>query len=135
MQAMADEFTKTAKKIVEPKPQDILNAAKNYFVAKRIMAAENCNGISLNCLGLVQSRRFPARRAWPGSGCNNEGSVGACECDWNAAISHAAVLALLRPAARLHAGPGAEHRQQHLHGRPLHFGHASSAASISRPCR
>ena len=53
VKALADEFTKTAKKIVEPKPQDVINAAKTYFVAKRIMAAENCQGISLNCLDLV----------------------------------------------------------------------------------
>ena len=51
--AMAAYYTKEAKKIVEPKPQDMLNAAKNYVVAKRIMAAENCQTISLDCLGLV----------------------------------------------------------------------------------
>ena len=53
VKALAEEFSRTAQKTVEPKPQDVLNAAKTYFVAKRIMAAENCQGISLNCLGLV----------------------------------------------------------------------------------
>ena len=87
VKALAAEFSKTAKKIVEPKTEDVINAAKNYFVAKRIMAAENCQGISLNCLGLVETRRIacPPCMAW--LKLNDEGSVGCCECDWNAAIS------------------------------------------------
>ncbi len=87
VQALADELARTAKKIVEPKPQDVLNAAKNYFIAKRIMAAEKCNGISLNCLGLVQTRRIPCPPCMAWQRLNNEGGLGACECDWNAAIS------------------------------------------------
>jgi len=87
IKALAARFAKTAKKIVEPKPEDVLNAAKNYFIAKRIMAAEKCNGISLNCLGLVQSRRIPCPPCMAWQTLNNEGSLGACECDWNAAIS------------------------------------------------
>ena len=75
VKALAEEFSKTAKKIVEPKPEDVINAAKTYFVAKRIMAAENCQGISLNCLGLVAQRgRFPARPAWPGRSSTTKGS-------------------------------------------------------------
>ena len=59
VKALAEEFSKTAKQIVEPKPPDLINAAKTYFVAKRIMTAEKCQGISLNCLGLVASHRIP----------------------------------------------------------------------------
>jgi hypothetical protein len=87
IRAMADSLTKTAKKIVEPKPDDILNAAKNYVVAKQIMAAENCNGISLNCLDLVQARRIPCPPCMAWQRLNDEGYVGCCECDLNAAIS------------------------------------------------
>lgn len=87
VKALADEFTKTSKKVVEPDSLDILNAAKNYFVAKRIMAADNCQGISLHCLQLVGNRQVacPPCMAW--LKLNDEGSVGCCECDWNAAIS------------------------------------------------
>ncbi len=87
VKALADYYTKLAKKIVEPNAQDILNAAKNYFVAKRLMAAENCQGISLNCLGLVGARRIPCPPCIAWMKLNDEGSVGCCECDWNAAIS------------------------------------------------
>ena len=42
VKALAAEFARTAKKVVEPRPQDVLNSAENYFVARRIMEAENC---------------------------------------------------------------------------------------------
>jgi hypothetical protein len=87
VKALADHFAQTAKKTVEPKPADVVNAAKNYFVAKRIMAAENCQGISLNCLGLMEVRRIPCPPCMAWLMLNDEGSVGCCECDWNAAIS------------------------------------------------
>jgi L-fucose isomerase-like protein len=77
----------------------VLNAAKNYFVAKRIMAAENCQGISLNCLRLVETRRIPCPPCMAWQKLNDEGSVGCCECDWNAAIS-------LRLCALLLGRPG-----------------------------
>jgi hypothetical protein len=87
VRALADEFAQTAKKIVEPKSQDLINAAKNYFVARRIMAAEKCQGISLNCLYLVGNGLSPCPPCMAWQKLNDEGSVGTCECDWNAAIS------------------------------------------------
>ena len=113
---------RTAKKIVEPTPEDVINAAKTYVVAKRIMAAENCQGISLNCLGLIGTRPIPCPPCMAWQTLNDEGSVGICECDWNAGIS-LRLCALLTGPARLHAGSRPEHGQRHADGRPLHFGH------------
>lgn len=87
VRALADYYTKNAKKIVEPKRQDILNAAKSYVVARQIMAAENCQGISVDCLPLVENRLIPCPPCIAWLRLNDEGSVGACEADWNAAIS------------------------------------------------
>ncbi len=99
VKALADHYTKSAKKIVEPKPSDVINAAKAYVVAKRIMAAENCQGISLNCLGLIGERKIPCPPCMAWLRLNDEGSVGCCECDWNSAIS-------LRLTALLCGRPG-----------------------------
>jgi hypothetical protein len=85
--AMAAYYTKEAQKIVEPTPQDILNSAINYFVAKRIMAAENCQGISLDCLGLVRVHRTPCPPCIAWSRLLDEGGVGTCEADKMAGIS------------------------------------------------
>ena len=87
MRRLAEEFAKTAQKTVEPNADDVLNSARAYFVAKKLMADEGCDGISLNCLGLVGSRRIPCPPCMAWLRLNDEGSVGCCECDWNAAIS------------------------------------------------
>jgi hypothetical protein len=83
---MAEFYTKNAKKIVEPNKDDILTAAKNYFVCRRLMAAENCQGLSMDCLGPIDRREIkPPCIAF--SRLRDEGGLGTCEADWNAAIS------------------------------------------------
>jgi len=86
MRAMADYYTRNAKKIVEPTEKDILAAAKNYIVCRRLMAAENCQGFSMDCLGPV-SRRLIQPPCMAFSRLRDEGGLGTCEADWNAAIS------------------------------------------------
>lgn len=86
VRAMADYYGKEAKKIVEPSKADILNAAKNYVVIRRLMAAENCQGFSMDCLGPISRRQMlPPCLAF--SRLRDELVVAACEADWNAAIS------------------------------------------------
>ena len=121
VQALADEFARTAKKIVEPKPLDLINAAKTYFVAKRIMAAENCQGISLNCLGLVAAHRIPCPPCMALAETQRRRGHGRVRMRLERGNLAAALPAVDRPAG-LHARPRAEHGQQHVHGRPLHLG-------------
>ena len=86
MRAIAEYYTKNAKKIVEPTKKDILAAAKNYVVCRNLMAAENCQGFSMDCLGPIGSRLVqPPCMAF--SKLRDEGGLGTCEADWNAAIS------------------------------------------------
>ena len=117
--ALADEFTRTAKRIVEPKRQDVINAAKTYFVCRRIMAAENCQGISFNCLDLIRRLRIPCPPCMGYLKLRDEGVAAFCECDWNAGISMV-LCAVVRPAG-LPAGPGSQHGHWHVPGRPLHL--------------
>ncbi len=84
--ALADYYTKNAEKIIEPKKEEILDAAKNYIVCRRLMAAENCQGFSMDCLGPIERGVIqPPCMAF--SHLLDEGVVAACEADWNAAIS------------------------------------------------
>ncbi len=86
VRALADYYTKEAKKIVEPTKDDILTAAKNYIACRRVMEAEKCHGFSMDCLGPIGRRQIkPPCMAF--SRLRDEGIVGACEADWNAAIS------------------------------------------------
>jgi hypothetical protein len=81
VKAMADQYAKNAQEIVEPKPAEILDAARNYVACQRIMATENCQGISFACLG----RTNPVCMAF--SRLLDEGVTAGCEADVNAALS------------------------------------------------
>ena len=86
VRALADHYAKNAKKIVEPTKADILEAAKNYVVCRRLMAAEGCQGFSMDCIGpVVRGQIQPPCMAF--SHLLDQGIVAACEADWNAAIS------------------------------------------------
>jgi hypothetical protein len=77
---LARFYQKHARKIVEPSPADILEAAKNYVVCRRLMAVEQCHGIAIDCLGWQN----PVCVAY--SRLRDEGIVAACEQDTNATI-------------------------------------------------
>lgn len=87
VQAIADYYAKEAQKTIEPKPEDILNAAKCYVVARKVMAEENCQGISVDCMRIVGCPDVPCGPCLAWSKLNDELIVGACETDWNAAIT------------------------------------------------
>jgi len=77
---LARYYQKHAHKIVEPSRADLLEAAKNYVVCRRLMAAEQCHGIAIDCLGWQN----PVCVAY--SRLRDEGIVAACEQDANATI-------------------------------------------------
>jgi len=84
---LANFYSKSAKKIVEPNRQDILNSVRNYVLARKLMKETKCDGISVDCLPLVRDHKLPAPPCMAWLRLNDEGSVGACEADWRAAIS------------------------------------------------
>jgi len=86
MRAIADYYIKNARKTVEPTEKDVLDAAKNYVVCRRIMASENCHGIAIDCLPLVEKRLNPPP-CLAFSRLRDEGVVASCQADWPAAIS------------------------------------------------
>jgi hypothetical protein len=78
--AMADFYAKSAQKIVEPTPADILAAARNYLVCRRLLEAEQCHGITIDCLGWKNPVCIAFSRLM------DEGLVAACEADRAAAL-------------------------------------------------
>lgn len=95
VKAIADDYRKAAAKIVEPSEQDLIAAAKNYVTARRIMQEEGCQGISLECLGLVIEKIMtcPPCMAW--SKLLDAGVSATCEADVNAVMSHEMCIKLL----------------------------------------
>ncbi len=93
--AMADAYTKAAKKVVEPSRADMISASKNYYAALKIMKEEGCQGITMDCLGLVTSREMtcPPCLAW--AKLLDVGVPAICEADINAVMSHTLCCMLL----------------------------------------
>ena len=81
VRAIADFYTKNADKVVEPSKADLIEAAKNYIVCRRLMEMEKCEGIAIDCLGW----KNPVCLAY--SKLRDEGIVAACEQDPNATLS------------------------------------------------
>lgn len=96
VRSIADFYTKSATKIREPKPEDILDAAKFYVVARKIMAVENCQGISVDCMPLIGKPGVPCGPCLAWSKLNDELLVGACEADVDAICSLLLAHSLLR---------------------------------------
>jgi hypothetical protein len=87
MQEIAKYHAIEAQDIVEPEKDDLFNAAKNYVVARQIMQAENCQGISLDCARSIGEHQIPCGPCLAWSRLLDEGCVGACEADADAAVS------------------------------------------------
>ncbi len=95
VKAIAEDYTKRAKKIVEPSERDILNGAKCYVVSKKLMKEYDCNAITNDCLGLIASREMPTGPCLAWSKLLDEGISAACEADIDASLSHALACSLL----------------------------------------
>jgi hypothetical protein len=92
VRAIADFYAKNADRIVEPTAKEILDAAKNYFVCRRLMDAEKCQGITIACLGW----KNPVCMSF--SKLLDEGIVAACEADANAVIGELLTISLFNRA-------------------------------------
>lgn len=90
--AIADFYGKNAQKIIEPTKADILEAALQYSVLRRLMAAQDCQGISLHgCL----IQKPPCMAA---SKLRDEGIVATCEgCNYGALGELVTFLLFNRP--------------------------------------
>lgn len=92
VRAIADFYATHAERIVEPTRQEILDAARNYFVCRRLMEAEKCQGISIACLGWTNPVCLSFSRLL------DEGIVAVCEADPNAVIGELLTIALANRA-------------------------------------
>ncbi|MHC4205727.1 MAG: hypothetical protein ACYSTT_13820 [Planctomycetota bacterium] len=87
IQAMADDYLRRARKVTGTTRQDVINGVKSYYVAGRILEAEQADAITMDCLGaLGQIKVSLPCIAW--SRMNDDGIPAACEADYGAVASH-----------------------------------------------
>ena len=129
--AMAEEYAKAAKKVVEPTRADLINAAKNYFASRKIMEEEGCQGISMDCLGLVGNREIPTPPCLSWTRLLDSGRQRHLRGRRQRRDVARVVLEAARQA-RLRSGPRARDRARHAHRRTLRVRDEDQRAGTSR---
>ena len=84
---VARTMAKHAKKVVEPSDEDLLNAARSFQAAKRLMKDEEANSITTDCLGMVTQKVVPTPPCMAASMFQDAGSTYGCEADVFGAMS------------------------------------------------
>jgi len=84
---LANDLRKNAKKVVEPTPTDTDNSMRAYVTAKRLMAAEKANALSMDCLGMVAAKLVPTPPCGGWTMLQDQGITAGCEADLFGAIS------------------------------------------------
>jgi hypothetical protein len=84
---IAASFRKRASKIVEPTMKDSLNSARAYVTAKRLLADEKANALSMDCLGMVGAKLVPTPPCGAWTILQDEGITAGCEADLHGATS------------------------------------------------
>ena len=85
--AIAHDWKDGAKKIVEPTDEEIFKSARFYLAMRRILADENAQAITINCLGLFAVKQIPAYPCLGFCQLNNDLFVGACEGDLDSTLT------------------------------------------------
>jgi hypothetical protein len=84
---MAADFRKKAQKIVEPDENDIVNCIRAYTTAKRLLATEKANALSMDCLGMVAAKLVPTPPCGAWTMLQDQGITAGCEADLFGALS------------------------------------------------
>ncbi|MBL7189919.1 MAG: hypothetical protein ISS70_26615 [Phycisphaerae bacterium] len=86
IQAMADDYMRRARRRTGATRQDVINGVKSYYVAGKILEAEQADAITMDCLGALGEIKVSLPCiAW--SRMNDDGIPAACEADYGAAAS------------------------------------------------
>ena len=84
---LAEAYLKNAKNVIQPTKADILDAAKTYFVLRRIIETDKGDAIMMNCLpGLQKPHKHPP----PCMGfmsLRDEGIAAGCQADLSATLT------------------------------------------------
>jgi hypothetical protein len=84
---VASDLRGSAVKIVEPTEEDTVNCARAYVTAKRLLAAEKANALSMDCLGMVGARLVPTPPCGAWTLLQDQGITAGCEADLYGAMS------------------------------------------------
>jgi L-fucose isomerase-like protein len=84
---VASDMRWHARKIVEPKQNDLLNSARCFVTAKRLLAENNAHALSMDCLGMVSAKLVPTPPCYAWTLLQDHGVTAGCEADLWGALS------------------------------------------------
>ncbi len=84
---LASEIRRKAQAIREPNEADTVNCMRAYATAKRLMATEKANALSMDCLGMVAAKLVPTPPCGAWTMLQDQGITAGCEADLFGAIS------------------------------------------------
>jgi len=87
VQDLASDLRSGAKKMVEPTTEDTINCLRAYATAKRLLAREKANALSMDCLGMVGARLVPTPPCGAWTLLQDQGITAGCEADLYGAVS------------------------------------------------
>lgn len=124
---LAEAYERNAKKIVQPTRSDIIEAAKSYFVLKKMIADEKADAAMMQCLpGLGK----PHKHVPPCMGfmsLRDEGIPTGCQADLDATLT----LMLIQ---QLFGKPGFQQNASVETEKNLYFGaHCTSPSKMNGP--
>jgi len=125
VKALAESYRKNAREIVQPTAEDILEAAKTYFVYKRLLAAEQADAVMMECLTGLQ---IPHQHVPPCLGfmsLRDEGIPAGCQADLDATLT-------LMLVEQLFEQPGFQQNASMDTEKNLYFGAHCTAPSKMR---
>jgi hypothetical protein len=91
---VADRWQKTAASIVDVSRETLETSAAMYLGMKAVLKTHGANAITINCLGGFYGGHIHAYPCLGFHELNNEGLVGACECDVRSTATMTAISAL-----------------------------------------
>jgi hypothetical protein len=91
---IADRWQKTAKKIENVTRETLEKSAAMYLGQKAVLKKHDANAITINCLGGFYGGRIQAYPCMGFHELNNEGLIGACECDVRSTATMVAMTAM-----------------------------------------
>ncbi|MDT8302140.1 MAG: hypothetical protein RQ760_11700 [Sedimentisphaerales bacterium] len=92
--AIVDRWEKTALQVTRVKRDTLQTSAAMYLGMKDVLKKHRANAISINCLGGFYGGHIHAYPCLGFHELNNEGLVGACECDLRSTSTMVAMTAL-----------------------------------------
>ncbi len=92
--AVADRWEKTAAKIEGVSRETLEQSAAMYLAQKAVLKKHGANAITINCLGGFYGGHIHAYPCLGFHELNNEGLIGACECDVRSTATMVALTAL-----------------------------------------